>query len=148
MHGDELAVLGRQRLNYLSAAFIETLKRDPADMEALTQLGIVYGENGYYAEALEQFQKMLALDRENAGALNNIGNISFLQERLEDAKQAYESALKASPGDTEIMVNLSRALLRTNKKEEAKKLLLDAAGIDPRVVRQNGDLAAALGVVK
>jgi DNA-binding beta-propeller fold protein YncE len=147
-YGDELAVLGRQRLNNLSAAFIEALKQNPADLAALTQLGIVYGENGYYAEALEQFQKMLALDKENAVALNNIGNISFLQERLEDAKQAYEAALRASPGDTEIMVNLCRVLLRTNIKEEAKKLFLDAAAIDPRVIRQNGDLATGLGVVK
>ncbi len=145
---DELEALGRQRLNALSAGYIELLKKNPDDLAALSELGIVFGENGLYAEALQQFQKMLALDKENAGALNNIGNISFLQERLEDAKQAYESSLRVAPDDPGTMVNLSRILLRTNKKEEAKKLFQQAASIDPRMVRQNNDLAADLGVVK
>ena len=101
-----------------------------------------------FDEALEQFQKMLALDKDNAIALNNIGNISFLQERLEDARQAYEASLRLAPGDTGIMVNLSRVLLREGKKEESKKLFQNAAALDPRVIRQNGDLAAGLGIVK
>jgi tetratricopeptide (TPR) repeat protein len=145
---DELEALGRQRLNALSAGYIEMLKTNPEDLAALTELGIVYGENGLYAEALQQFQKMLALDKANAVALNNIGNISFLQERLEDAKQAYESSLHVAPDDPGIMVNLSRVLLRLGKKEEAKKLFQQAAALDPRMIRQNSDLAADLGVVK
>ncbi len=145
---DELEAMGRQRLNNLSAGYIELLKKNPEDVAALTELGIVYGENGLYAEALQQFQKMLALDKGSSVALNNIANICFLQERLEDAKQAYESSLKVSPDDAGTMVNLSRVLLRMNKKEEAKKLFQQAASNDPRVLRQNNDLAADLGVVK
>ena len=124
------------------------LKKDPKDTAALSQLGILYGENGLYAEALEQFQKILAMDRNSALALNNIGNINYLQERLEDAKIAYDASLKAAPGDTGVMANLARVLLRMGKKEEAKKLFQDAASIDPRVLRQYGDLAASLGVMK
>jgi DNA-binding beta-propeller fold protein YncE len=145
---DELETLGRQRLAVLSTEYIEVLKKNPQDLAALSRLGILYGENGLYAEALEQFQKMLAMDKKSALALNNIGNINYLQERLEDAKIAYEASLKAEPGDTGTMTNLVRVLLRTGKKEEAKKLFLEAVSLDPRVVRQQGDLAASLGVVK
>ena len=77
---------------------------------------------------------------------NNIGNISFLQGRFDDARQAYEAALKSNPGDAGIMVNLARVLLQSGKKEPAKKLFRDAAEIDPRVVRQYPDLAASLGI--
>lgn len=145
---DELETLGRLRLAALSAQYIEALKKDPKDMAALSRLGILYGENGLYAEALEQFQKILAMDMNSSLALNNIGNINYLQERLEDAKIAYEASLKAAPDDTGTMTNLARVLLRTGKKEEAKKLFLEAVSIDPRVLRQYGDLAASLGVVK
>ena len=117
-------------------------------MNALGQLGILFAENGLTSEALEQFQKMLALDKTNALALNNIGNISYLQGRFDDARQAYEAALKASPGEPGIMVNLARALLQTGKKEDAKKLFQDAAAIDPRVLRQYADLAVSLEIVK
>ncbi|MEK6698345.1 MAG: 6-bladed beta-propeller [Nitrospirota bacterium] len=144
----ELETLGRQRLATLSAEYLEALKKNPNDSTALTQLGILYGENGLHTEALEQFQKMLALDKNNPVALNNIGNINYLQDRLEDARLAYEAALKAVPGDSGIMANLARVLFQTGKVNEARKLFRDAAEIDPRVLRQYGDLAASLGIGK
>ena len=145
---DELETLGRQRLMNLSAGYQEMLKKNPHDMNALAQLGILFAENGLTSEALEQFQKMLAHDKTNALALNNIGNISYQESRFDDARQAYEAALKASSGEPGIMVNLARTLLQTGKKEEAKKLFQDAAAIDPRVLRQYADLAVSLEIVK
>ena len=143
---DELETLGRRRLMNLSTGYRDMLKKNPRDINTLAQLGILFGENGFTSEALEQFQKMLALDKANALALNNIGNISYLQGRFDDARQAYEAALKASPGEPGIMVNLARTLLQTGKKEEAKKRFQDAAAIDPRVLRQYADLAVSLAV--
>jgi Flp pilus assembly protein TadD len=148
MYKDELEALGRQRLSTLSAGYLAALKQKPDDGQALAQLGILYGENGLYSEALEQFQKLLALDKDNAMALNNIGNIHFLQERLDEARQAYEASLKIEPVDTGIMANLCRILLREGKKGEARTLFKEAAAIDPRVLRRYGDLAAELGVTE
>ncbi|MBS1128857.1 MAG: Fibronectin type domain protein, partial [Nitrospirae bacterium] len=145
---DELETLGRQRLTNLSAGYLVALKKTPDDATALAQLGILYGENGMYAEALEQFQKLLAVDKQNAMALNNIGNIYLLQERLDDARQAYEASLKAEPRDTGTMANLARVHLRAGRKDEARKVFRDAVAEDPRVLRRYGDLAAELGVTK
>ena len=142
----ELEELARQRLVNLSAGYLELLKKNPNDMQTLGQLGILYGENGLTSEALEQFQKMLAQDKTNALALNNIGNISYLQGRFDDARQAYEAALTSTPGEPGIMVNLSRVLMQSGKKETAKKLFQEAVAIDPRVIRQYADLAVNLGV--
>jgi DNA-binding beta-propeller fold protein YncE/tetratricopeptide (TPR) repeat protein len=142
----ELEELARQRLVNLSAGYRDMLKKNPNDMQALGQLGILYGENALTSEALEQFQKMLAMDKTNALALNNIGNISYLQGRFEDARQAYEAALAATPGEPGVMVNLSRVLQQSGKKDAAKKLFQEAAAIDPRVMRQYADLCASLGV--
>jgi hypothetical protein len=145
---NELEALSRQRLENLSAEYLAVLKKKPDDAAALGRLGILYGEYGLYAEALEQFQKMLAEDKNNALALNNIGNLDLLQERLADAKAAYEAALKTEPADAGIKANLARVLLRMGKKEDAKKAFEEAAAADPRVIRQYGDLAAGLGIVK
>ena len=145
---DELETLGRQRLTNLSAGYLAALKKTPDDATALAQLGILYGENGMYPEALEQFQKLLAVDKQNALALNNIGNIYLLQERLDDARQAYEASLKAEPRDTGTMANLARVHLRAGRKDEARKVFRDAVAEDPRVLRRYGDLAAELGVTK
>ncbi len=143
---DELEKLARQRLANLSAGYRATLKKNPGDLESLGQLGILYGENGMTSEAMEQFQKMLAHDKTNALALNNIGNISYLQGRFDDARQAYEAALKSMPDDPGVMVNLARVLHHSGKKDAAKKLFQRAAALDPRVVRQYADLAGSLGI--
>ncbi|HUK99587.1 MAG TPA: 6-bladed beta-propeller [Nitrospirota bacterium] len=142
----EIEALARQRLVNLSAGYLEVLKKNANDMEALGQLGILYGENGLTSEALEQFQKMLAQDKTNALALNNIGNISYLQGRFDDAREAYEAALKSTPEEPGVMVNLARVLLQSGNKDGAKQQLQKAVAIDPRVVRQYADLAISLGV--
>jgi Flp pilus assembly protein TadD len=108
----------------------------------------LYGENGFYTEVLAQFQKLLAVDKDNAMALNNIGNIYYLQERLDDARQAYEASLKVEPGDTGVMANLCRIRMREGKKDDARKLFKEAVAADPRVLRRYADLAAELGVTK
>jgi tetratricopeptide (TPR) repeat protein len=145
---DELETLARQRLTSLSAVYLAALGKDPDDVPALGELGILYGENGLYAEALEQFKKILAQDKSNAPALNNSGNIHLAQDRLSEAKAAYEASLAAEPGDPGVMANLARVIEKTGNKEEAKKLFQEAAAIDPRVIRQYEDLASGLGVVK
>jgi sugar lactone lactonase YvrE len=145
---NELESLSRQRLAVLSAGYLEDLKANKKDVDALTQLGILYGENGFYPEALEQFQKILGIQANDATALNNIGNIYLVQERLDDARIAYEAAYKNAPEDTGVMTNLARVLYRLGKNDEAKKLFQAAASIDPRVIRRHGELAARLGVLK
>jgi DNA-binding beta-propeller fold protein YncE/tetratricopeptide (TPR) repeat protein len=145
---EELEELARQRLVFLSAEYLAVLRDRPADPQALAGLGILYGENGMHSEALEQFQKLLAVNKEDPMALNNIGNIYFLQERLAEAQQVYELALKVDPEDTGVKVNLARVLLRLNRKHEAKQMLQAAASADPRVLRWYGDLAAELGITK
>jgi Flp pilus assembly protein TadD len=145
---DELETLARQRLAILSAAYLTALGKRPDDAATLIQLGILYGENGLYAEALDLFRKITASDNNNAIALNDAGNILFLQDRLEDAKAGYEAAIRAEPGDAGISANLARVLLAMGKKKEAKKLFQDAAANDPRVIRTYGDLAADVGIAK
>ena len=86
--------------------------------------------------------------KNNSLALNNIGNISYLQERLDDAKLAYEAALQAAPADVGTMANLSRLLLKMNKKEESRTVFRAAADIDPRVLRNFRDLVEASGMSK
>ena len=145
---DELETFGRQRLSALSADYLDVLKKQPNNISALGQLGILYGENGMYAEALEQFQKILVTDKKNSLALNNVGNINLLQERLEDAKIAYEASLEGDPDDTGTMANLSRVLLRMGKKEEARKLFQKAVAADPRQLRWSPDVVEGLGLAK
>jgi tetratricopeptide (TPR) repeat protein len=144
----ELEALAAQRLEHLSAKYLDLLKTAPDDAAALAKLGVLYAENGLFTEALEQYKKILAKDAGNALAHNNIGNVHFLLDRMDDAKAAYEAALKAEPADAGILSNLARVLLKLGKKAEAKKMFQKAVKKDPRVLRKYNDLASDLGIVK
>jgi cytochrome c-type biogenesis protein CcmH/NrfG len=143
---DELETLSRQRLAHLSAEYQEALAKKPENVDALTQLGILYGEYGLYTEAQEQFEKILAVDKGNAVALNNIGNIRLIEGKYDEALQTYEAALRTAQDDPGIMVNMAAALQKLNKTDEARKRFQAAADLDPRVVRQYSDVASSLGM--
>jgi tetratricopeptide (TPR) repeat protein len=79
-------------------------------------------------------------------ALNNIGNIRFVQGKYDEALQSYEAALKTAPDDPGIMVNIATTLQKLKRIDEAKKRFHDAADLDPRIVRQYSEVASNLGV--
>ncbi len=143
---DELEMLANQRLLNLSAVYRGMLRDKPDDTVTLGRLGVLYSENGLLSEALEQFQKLLALDKKNALAYTHIGNISALQGRLDDARQAFEAVRSLSLRDSGIMISLVRVLEQMGRIDEARKLFQEAAAIDPRIMQQHRDLATKVGV--
>jgi DNA-binding beta-propeller fold protein YncE/predicted negative regulator of RcsB-dependent stress response len=119
-----------------SKRFIAALEKDPKDVYAFLQLGIVFAESGELEDAMKSFQKALEIEPDNAALINNMGNIHFLEGRHEDALKAYDDATKADPADPYIWVNLTRAYLRLEKKKEAKEAFAKAYQLDPVVAKK------------
>ncbi|MCX6896872.1 MAG: tetratricopeptide repeat protein, partial [Verrucomicrobia bacterium] len=67
-------------------------------------------EKGNFTAALADIDRSVALDARNAGAQQHRGNILFALNRLEEARGAYEQALKLIPGDSGVWNNLGAAL--------------------------------------
>jgi len=67
-------------------------------------------EKGRFTEALEDINRSVELDPNNAGAQQHRGNVLFALNRLEEACQAYEQTLTLIPGDSGVWNNLGAAL--------------------------------------
>jgi|Deesub1362A_J573_1020465.scaffolds.fasta_scaffold00013_140 DNA-binding beta-propeller fold protein YncE/transglutaminase-like putative cysteine protease len=132
---DELEVLKKLRIKYLSRKYLDILKEDPDNVDAIIKLGIVYAESGEKEEALNIFEKALSYDPENAAAKNNIGNIYFLQGRYSEAEEAYSEAAEIEPDDPHIWVNLARCYLKLNMKAKAKEAFSKATELNPDIPR-------------
>lgn len=67
--------------------------------------GISVAKRGLWSEARFRFEKAVALDPENAHALNNLAVALEQQGLFDKAREAYEKALKLKPDSVYIQQN-------------------------------------------
>lgn len=140
----EVEDLTALRLENLSQRYKTILAGNPRDLNALSQLGILYAENKRYGEALAQFSKILEIDFNNASAFNNMGNIFYLQGELEKALTSYEAAAKLDPDDAGILINLSTIYYQKGILGQAREKFKEAVEKDPSLEIEYSELCAEL----
>jgi Flp pilus assembly protein TadD len=70
---------------------------DPNDPDKLTTLGMLYGENGKYQEAIEPLARAAQLDPESFEVYHNLGLTYFRLRRFADARAPLEKAVSLRP---------------------------------------------------
>lgn len=104
------------------------LKHHPSYTTAYNVLGRVYLDSERYADAHQQFSRVLDLDPHNLIALRALGDLAVRGGRLDDARVWYERMLQVDPRNEEA-------------KDELRKLEAGIAGVPPAPVAER--LAAA-----
>lgn len=110
-------------------------------------------EKGNFTAALADISRSVALDARNAGAQQHRGNVLFALNRLEEARAAYEEALRFIPGDSSVWNNLGATLEALGDTETALRAYRRATECQPPlplaflgsafIQTRAGDLAAA-----
>ncbi len=124
--------------------YLAAIQKDPSDVNAHLQMGIILAKLGDRTEAMKYFDKVLSLDAKNAAAMNNRGNLLMIEDKYQDALKAYLAASKASPKDAQIWVNLARAYKRIGETKKGKAAFIKAQGLDSKVKEQYRALALEL----
>jgi tetratricopeptide (TPR) repeat protein len=114
--------------------------------------GATFEREKKYAQAEEQFQKVLASDPENASALNYLGYMLADQNmKLEEAIGYVKRAVDLDPTNGAYLDSLGWAYFRLGKYELAEDNLLKASqkiNTDPTVHDHLGDLYQKTGRLK
>ena len=118
------------------------------DASYRNQLAVVKYRLGKYAEAVQQYQKLVDSKQDQSFAWNGIGNAyrdwatqdkGQLSDRQAKAADAYRQAIKADPGYTAAYSNLALMLSSQGNLPEALKVLdqgiAAAGGTDLQPVR-------------
>jgi tetratricopeptide (TPR) repeat protein len=134
------------------------LEENPADVEVLYQLGVVYGINKDMDRSLFYMNQVLEYNPENAQALNYVGYTWVERgENLDRAEQLIEQAVRLSPRDGYIADSLgwvyymrARPLIDGARRSEGLELLekaivqlvlaMELTGGDPVVSEHLGDV--------
>ncbi len=124
--------------------YLNVLKKNPSDVDAHLQMGIILAKAGDLKEAMKYFDKVLNLQPKNAAALNNRGNIFMINDQHQEAQKAYLAATQITPKDAHVWVNLARAYKATNDVKKAKAAFVKAQALDPAVKDAHRALALEL----
>ena len=124
--------------------YLNAIKKDPSDVDAHLQMGIILAKAGDREEAMKYFDVVLTLDPKNAAALNNRGNIFMIDDKHEEAQKVYLEATQITPKDANVWVNLARSYKATGDIKKAKAAFIKAQAIDPTVKDEHRALALEL----
>ena len=104
------ALAGMGQTDQAEALLKSAIKEEPEFIEAWAELAFLLEKNGRLAEALELYQAMLDLDRENASIWLRIVNINL---RLNQVQRAYATVEQGPP---ELSFLMSSGTLFMNEK--------------------------------
>ncbi|MGL5960090.1 MAG: tetratricopeptide repeat protein [Bacteroidales bacterium] len=107
-------------------AIIEAGAMDSLDVEQLMYSANLYVEN---STTLEAIYKMVANKFGDVRGYNNLGTLYLLQNELEEAKIALDSAMAIDPESKEVKNNMGYLLLKLGKIEDGEKQLV-ASGLE------------------
>jgi len=138
-----------KRFPEAAAALREGLAVAPENPRLHFRLGTVLDKMGERQECIRQMEKAIALDPNDAVALNYLGyTLADLGIRLEDAEDYIKRALVVRPDDAYITDSLGWVYFKMGRHEEALSWLMKATERlpdDPVITEHLGDAYRALG---
>jgi len=128
----------------------EKLAQNPADKETIGfLLGGMYERQKKYEQAEQAFKGVLALNPQNAPALNYFGYmLGDRGVRLDEAADMLRRALDADPNNAAYLDSMGWILYKQNKLPEAESYIRKAIGRDshdPTMLSHLGDVLAKGG---
>jgi tetratricopeptide (TPR) repeat protein len=95
--------------------FGEAVRLDPDYVEARTDLGVVYAKTGRPEEALDQYERALALEPNLPALLSNKAAALVMLSRWEEAEQAARRALQLDPKSIDADYMLGIAMVKQER---------------------------------
>ena len=149
--GQKMEAISGQILFDFEAADVRDIRAFPdrkwsasqmRESEAWFQRGLELEETGApIEEAIDAYQKVLALNPSAAGALVNLGTIYYRQRKFPEAEVYYVKAIKADPDYPLAQFNLGNLYDEQGRLEEALEHYRSALRLNPHYADAHFNLA-------
>lgn len=144
--GREAADAARKALELVPA------NQDELTVRALLLLSSAQDRAGDFKGSEESLRQILSKDPDNVAALNNLGYfLTERNERLGEALEMIQRAVRAAPGNASYLDSLGWVYFKLGKLEEAERYLRDAARRNPNsaaIQEHLGDLFNSRGMAE
>jgi Flp pilus assembly protein TadD len=144
-----VAVAARKNLqqgNYRTAEkqYQTVLAKDPNNVDALSNLGVVYFRSGKIRTAESMLKKALAIAPNDGFVLTTLGIVHYRQSRFDEALKELRKAIEINPNSATAHNYLGITASQKGRQQEAEKEMLQAIANDPNYADAHFNLAVIL----
>ena len=108
-----------QKYSKAKVSMEKAIELEPEDHRMRLRLAFINAQLGLLIEAEEGFKDILKSFPGWNEALTGLGNVYFLQNRMDEALKYFLLAIDANPGESEALYNAAMALERLGRDREA-----------------------------
>ena len=120
------------------------LAEDPKNLDALSNLGVVYFRTGKIRSAESTLKKALAIAPNDDFVLTTLGIVHYRQSRFDDALKELRKAIEINPNSAIAHNYLGITASQKGRQQEAEKEMLQAISKDPNYADAHFNLAVIL----
>jgi tetratricopeptide (TPR) repeat protein len=120
------------------------LAKDPNNLDALSNLGVVYFRTGKIGSAESTLKKALTIAPDDDFVLTTLGIVHYRQSRFDDALKELTKALELNPNSATAHNYLGITASQKGRQQEAEKEMLQAIAEDPNYADAHFNLAVIL----
>ena len=145
----EIAVAARQNVEqgkYRTAEkqYQTVLAKDPKNLDALSNLGVVYFRTGKIRSAESTLKKALAIAPNDDSVLTTLGIVHYRQSKFDEALKELRKAIELNPNSATAHNYLGITASQKGRQQEAEKEMLQAIAEDPNYADAHFNLAVIL----
>ncbi len=120
----------RGQLDMALTLYLKAIEKNGGD-KALAGAGLVFMEQGRHAEAIEHFERALAVNPDNTVALNCLVREAYSQDCVDRIVPVLEASLAVNPHSEAYRVTLAGCLMSLGREEEARQHLQSVLAVNP-----------------
>jgi Flp pilus assembly protein TadD len=145
----EVAVAARKNVEHgkyrtAEKQYQRVLAKDPKNLDALSNLGVVYFRIGKIRSAESTLKKALAIAPNDDFVLTTLGIVHYRQSRFDDALRELRKAIEINPNSATAHNYLGITASQKGRQKEAEKEMLQAIAKDPNYADAHFNLAVIL----
>ena len=127
-----LATIAVQRgqLDNALTLYLKAVDKNGGD-KALTGVGLVHMEKGSHNEAMDYFERALAMNPDNTVALNCLVREAYSQSTVDRIVPVLEASLAANPGNEAYRITLAGCLMSLGQQDQAREHLQSVLAANP-----------------
>ena len=135
-----------QQGNYRAAGkqYQQILAEDPNNLDALSNLGVVYVRSGNLRSAESTLEKAVAIAPDNDFLLTTLGVVQYRQSKFDEAIVQLTKAIAVNPKSATAHNYLGIAASQKGRQQEAEKEILQALANNPDDADAHFNLAVIL----
>ncbi len=107
-----------EQLNLLVRPMLDAARANPSDPGPLVQIGNTYYDHKFYSEAIQYYQKALALKPDDINVRTDMGTAMWYTGSAKEAVAEFERSLKVDPNHAQTLFNMG--VVKLNGLNDAK----------------------------